>query len=135
MLTDEIAEKGSSKIPVLSFEETKNMWPEKRTELQSVGCFVVRGVVDKPTADEWFLNAKSYVEDNKFSITGRSSNRQVYSSIWEGKPDSHDPYDLNLRKGANQAFFEGSAHSSVFRSFQGWTALTEAGLQEGSLLL
>ena len=31
--------------------------------------------------------------------------------------------------------FPGSAHSRVFRSFQGWTALTSAGAGEGSLML
>ncbi|KAK5119742.1 hypothetical protein LTR85_007318 [Meristemomyces frigidus] len=214
-LTDEIAEKGTSMIPVIPFDEIKDLSPEKRAELQSVGCFVVRGVVDRPTADEWFQNAKTYVADNRSSITGwpaetpfvlklywsptqlaarthpnhlalqrelnswwhDASNstspdplsyadgirirppkvsfyglgphidagsltrwvdpayRKVYHKIWEGKPEEHDAYDLELRKDADQAIFGGSAHSSVFRAYQGWTALTESGPQEGSLLL
>lgn len=214
-LTDEIAEKGTSMIPTLSFDEIKTLSPEKRAQLQARGCFVVRGVVDRPTADDWFQKTKTYVADNKSSIKGwpeatpfvlklywsptqlaarthpshlalqrelnswwhDGSNRtspdplsyadairirppkipfyglgphidagslarwvdpaykNVYHKIWEGKPEEHDPYDLELRQDANQAIFEGSAHSSVFRAYQGWTALTEAGPREGSLLL
>lgn len=61
--------------------------------------------------------------------------RKVYHAIFSGSPEDHDPYDLDLRKDANQALFEGSAHSTVFRSFQGWTALTPTRPREGSLLL
>ncbi|KAJ5786563.1 uncharacterized protein N7503_011775 [Penicillium pulvis] len=61
--------------------------------------------------------------------------RKVYENIFSGSPENHDPYDLNLRKDANQAAFEGSAHSTVFRAFQGWTAMTAAKPREGSLLL
>ncbi|KAJ5570235.1 uncharacterized protein N7459_009665 [Penicillium hispanicum] len=43
--------------------------------------------------------------------------------------------DPSYRKDANQAAFQGSAHSTVLRTFQGWTALTAAKPREGSLLL
>jgi hypothetical protein len=60
----------------------------------------------------------------------------VYSSIFYGFPELHDAYDLGRRKDANQALFnEGVHQSTVFRAFQGWTALTSAGPREGSLLL
>ncbi|GAD97004.1 hypothetical protein NECHADRAFT_55518 [Paecilomyces variotii No. 5] len=61
--------------------------------------------------------------------------RKVYDSIFSGFPEEFDPYDLGTRKNADQAAFEGSAHSTVFRSFQGWTALTGTRPTEGSLLL
>jgi hypothetical protein len=61
--------------------------------------------------------------------------RKVYDAIFSGSPETHDSYDLSVRKDANQAFFEGNAHSTVFRSFQGWTALTGTRPREGSLLL
>lgn len=63
------------------------------------------------------------------------SYRKVYDHIFSGEPEKHDCYDIETRKDAKQAHFEGGAHSTVFRSFQGWTALTSAGRQEGSLLL
>ncbi|KAJ9307886.1 hypothetical protein DTO027B5_5160 [Paecilomyces variotii] len=61
--------------------------------------------------------------------------RKVYDSIFSGFPERFDAYDLSTRKDADQAAFEGSAHSSVFRAFQGWTALTGTRPREGSLLL
>ncbi|KIX05671.1 uncharacterized protein Z518_03643 [Rhinocladiella mackenziei CBS 650.93] len=61
--------------------------------------------------------------------------QSVYSAIFSGNPELMDNYDLTIRKTADQAKFPGSAHSRVFRSFQGWTALTSAGLGEGSLML
>lgn len=63
------------------------------------------------------------------------SYREVYRKIFSGVPENHDSYDLSVRKDANQAAFEGSAHSTVLRTFQGWTALTAARPREGSLLL
>ncbi|CAK7213499.1 hypothetical protein SCUCBS95973_001814 [Sporothrix curviconia] len=61
--------------------------------------------------------------------------RRVYDAIWSGNPDRYDPFDLTTRKKAQSAFFKGSAHSSVLRLWQGWTALTKAGPHEGSLML
>lgn len=63
------------------------------------------------------------------------SYRKVYDHIFSGNPEKHDCYDLETRKNAKQDYFEGAAHSTVLRAFQGWTALTSAGRQEGSLLL
>lgn len=61
--------------------------------------------------------------------------QDTYAKIWAGRPEQWDPYDLSIRKEANQAFFPGQAQSTVMRTFQGWTALTQAGAGEGSLLL
>ena len=60
--------------------------------------------------------------------------RGVYSRIFSGEPENHDCYDMEARKEAKQAS-PGSYHSTVLRAFQGWTALTGAGKQEGSLIL
>lgn len=61
--------------------------------------------------------------------------RKVYAKIFAGYPEEHDAFDMTARKDAKQDCFGGSAHSSVLRAFQGWTALTEAGPKEGSLLI
>jgi hypothetical protein len=60
--------------------------------------------------------------------------RKVYEQIWKGNPLAFDPYDLSIRKDAKPGLFPGTA-SQVLRAFQGWTALTSAGANEGSLLL
>ncbi|KAI1760132.1 DUF1479-domain-containing protein [Hypoxylon sp. FL1150] len=61
--------------------------------------------------------------------------RKVYEKIWNGNPGKYDPYDLTARKHADPARFAGTAHSHVLRLWQGWTALTSAGVREGSLML
>lgn len=61
--------------------------------------------------------------------------QSLYSAVFSGRPEELDNYDLSLRKDANQAAFDGTAHSTVFRSFQGWTALSSAAPGEGSLML
>ncbi|EXJ57922.1 hypothetical protein A1O7_05345 [Cladophialophora yegresii CBS 114405] len=61
--------------------------------------------------------------------------QSVCSAVFSGHLESLANCDLSARQHANQAMFPGSAHSRVFRVFQGWTALTFAGLGEGSLML
>ncbi|CAK7245896.1 MAG: hypothetical protein STHCBS139747_007501, partial [Sporothrix thermara] len=61
--------------------------------------------------------------------------RSVYDAIFSGQPETFDAYDLGVRHKADQFLFKAKAHSAVFRSFQGWTALTPAAPGEGSLLL
>lgn len=61
--------------------------------------------------------------------------QSVYSAVFSGHPEQLDNYDLSLRQNADQAAFPGTAHSTVFRSFQGWTAFSPAAPGEGSLML
>jgi hypothetical protein len=61
--------------------------------------------------------------------------RKVYEKIFSGNPELHDYYDMSTRKSANQSIFDPGWHSTVLRSFQGWTALTGTGKGRGSLLL
>lgn len=82
-----------------------------------------------------FRTLGPHIDAGSISRWAAPSYRKVYHEILSGNPEAHDCYDLGVRKDADQAMFKSSAHSSVFRSFQGWTALTEAGPYEGSLLL
>jgi hypothetical protein len=70
VLTAKVAAKGTSTIPVLTLNEILNASKERKDELKEVGCFVVRGVVDRFEATGWFQGLKRYVEDNKKVITG-----------------------------------------------------------------
>ncbi|RFU27655.1 hypothetical protein B7463_g8682, partial [Scytalidium lignicola] len=82
-----------------------------------------------------FFGLGPHIDAGSLCRWGDKTYRSVYSSIFSGNPEKHDPYDLTVRQKADQALYQGSAHSTVLRSFQGWTALTTAGKQEGSLLL
>ncbi|EPE04115.1 hypothetical protein F503_04630 [Ophiostoma piceae UAMH 11346] len=217
ILSAEMAEKQTSAIPELTYEEGINPSDELKDRIRKVGCFVVRGTIPKETANRWFSDLDNYVKANKERINGwpvespcilrlywsraqiesrthpramslhESLNklwhdeedkektfaaplsyadaarirppgtpftslgphidagslcrwadptyRKVYDAIWSGNPEKYDPLDLTVRKKANTSLFPGSAHSSVLRLWQGWTALTKAGAHEGSLML
>jgi hypothetical protein len=70
LVTDEIAEKGTSAVPEIQYEELFNLSAEKKLGLKDTGCFVVRGVVSEDLASEWFSNLKTYVADNRSNIRG-----------------------------------------------------------------
>lgn len=82
-----------------------------------------------------FMGLGPHIDAGSLSRWADPTYHSVYAAVFSGNPELLDNYDLTLRKTANQAMFPGSAHSRVFRSFQGWTALTSAGLGEGSLML
>jgi hypothetical protein len=75
-----------------------------------------------------------HIDGGSLSRWADETYASTYHSIFSGSPATHDPYDLTVRKFAKSALFPGTA-SSVLRAFQGWTALTESGPKEGSLLL
>ncbi|KAI4850165.1 DUF1479-domain-containing protein [Aureobasidium sp. EXF-8845] len=75
-----------------------------------------------------------HIDGGSLSRWADPTYREVYEQIWKGNPSSFGPYDLSIRKDAKPGLFPGTA-SQVLRAFQGWTALTSAGANEGSLLL
>ncbi|KAE9369071.1 DUF1479-domain-containing protein [Stipitochalara longipes BDJ] len=81
------------------------------------------------------VNICPHIDAGSLARWADPSYRSVYSSIWSGEPEKHDPYNLTLRKEANPKLFPGPAHSSILRTFQGWLALTEAGPGDGSLMV
>jgi hypothetical protein len=71
VITDEIAKQKSSVIPEIKFADFQNLTPEKKQELQTKGCFVVRQVVSQEKATEWFKDLKQYIADNKEHVSGK----------------------------------------------------------------
>ncbi|KAF6816748.1 DUF1479 domain protein [Colletotrichum plurivorum] len=92
------------------------------------------GVRDRPPRQD-FLGLGPHIDAGSLCRWADEAYRQVYCNIFSGRPELHDCYDLGLRKAADQELYPGPAHSSVFRSFQGWTALTRAAPNEGTLLV
>lgn len=72
-VTKEIREKGSAVIPEISYSDLQSLSQEQKEEYKKVGCFLIRGVVDKDVAEEWFKDLKSYVAENKDLVTGMLS--------------------------------------------------------------
>jgi hypothetical protein len=82
-----------------------------------------------------FLGLGPHIDAGSLCRWADPQYRKVYSKVFAGEPDTHDAWDLGVRKDADQDLFKGGAHSTVLRSFQGWTALTRAAANEGTLLL
>ena len=59
--------------------------------------------------------------------------QQIYKSIFSGELEKYDPWRGAFRTQTRE--FDSPAVSSMFRSFQGWTALTEQGPGDGTLEL
>lgn len=91
-------------------------------------------VRDRPPRQA-FLGLGPHIDAGSLCRWAEPVYRTVYDKIFSGRPAEYDAWDLTVRKDADQDFFKGSAHSRVFRAFQGWTALTRAAPNEGSLLL
>jgi len=58
---------------------------------------------------------------------------QIYKSIFNGNLDQYDPWRAAYRTQTRE--YNSPAVSSMFRTFQGWTALTEQGPGDGTLQL
>jgi len=59
--------------------------------------------------------------------------QKIYGKIFSGELDQYDPWSAAHRTQTRE--YESPAVSSMFRTFQGWTALTEQGPGDGTLEL
>ncbi|KAF8645864.1 hypothetical protein AX16_007522 [Volvariella volvacea WC 439] len=59
--------------------------------------------------------------------------RKCFEDIFTGNWRKHDPYDLSGRLDARSSLYGRPNQSSVFRTFQGWLAMSETGPQRGTL--
>ena len=63
----------------------------------------------------------------------RKAFQKIYEPIFTGSYDSYDPFNANFRDETEELYAPDVSH--VFRTFQGWMALTEQGPSEGTLQL
>ncbi|KAH7210340.1 hypothetical protein BKA60DRAFT_524099 [Fusarium oxysporum] len=82
-----------------------------------------------------FLGLGPHIDAGSLCRWADPTYRKVYDEIFSGRPEYHDAYDLDARKNANQELYKGPAHSSVLRTFQGWTALTPTAPREGTIMI
>ncbi len=59
--------------------------------------------------------------------------QKIYADIFNGQLDKYDPWKAAYRTQTRE--YDSPAVSSMFRTFQGWTALTEQGPNDGTLEL
>ncbi|KAI1773857.1 DUF1479-domain-containing protein [Hypoxylon cercidicola] len=82
-----------------------------------------------------FLGLGPHIDAGSLCRWADPQYRKVYDSIFSGNPELHDAFDLSVRKNADQYMYKSNAHSAVFRSFQGWTALSPTSPSAGTLML
>jgi hypothetical protein len=66
----EIVERGNSIIPIFTLDKILDATEQEKNKIRDVGCFVVRNVVPSSDATSWFNGLKTYIADNRESVTG-----------------------------------------------------------------
>ncbi|KAF5963193.1 hypothetical protein FBULB1_13566 [Fusarium bulbicola] len=82
-----------------------------------------------------FLGLGPHIDAGSLCRWADPTYRKVYDEIFSGRPEDHDAYDLEARRNADQELYKGLAHSTVLRTFQGWTALTPTAPREGTIMV
>lgn len=78
-LSNEIATKRTSAIPELAYDDIFKLGDEEKQRLRDVGCFVIRGLVPEETANDWFEDLNTYVQENKGAIGGKQRQKAFVS--------------------------------------------------------
>lgn len=110
------------------------LWHDESGETSPEPLLYSDGVRDRPPHQQ-FLGLGPHIDAGSLCRWGDPSYRKYYHHIFSGNTRQHDAFNLGVRKDANQILFPGFGHSTVFRSFQGWTALTKAAAGEGTIML
>ncbi|KAL1868347.1 hypothetical protein Plec18167_008272 [Paecilomyces lecythidis] len=110
------------------------LWHDTSGETNSEPLLYSDGIRDRKPRSP-FLGLGPHIDAGSLCRWGDTTYRKAYHHIFSGNPELHDTFDLGARKDADQFLFSGAAHSRVFRSFQGWTALTSAAPRAGSIML
>ncbi|KAG5363765.1 hypothetical protein CJU89_2949 [Yarrowia sp. B02] len=74
-----------------------------------------------------------HIDAGSLSRWTDDSYRDFYDAVFSGEPEKLDLYRLKDRSVCKQDAIPGPAHSSVLRTFQGWTCLTDVGEKKGGI--
>ncbi|RDW83535.1 uncharacterized protein DSM5745_03861 [Aspergillus mulundensis] len=110
------------------------LWHDSTGETSSDPLVYLDGIRDRGPGVP-FLGLGPHIDAGSLCRWADPTYRTVYANIFSGNPEQHDPFNLGIRKNANQKMYSGSAHSKVLRTFQGWTALTPTAPREGTIML
>ncbi|MEM8708470.1 MAG: YbiU family protein [Actinomycetota bacterium] len=72
-----------------------------------------------------------HVDAGTLDLWMKAEYQQAFRHVFDGSIESFDPWDANGRTDGDQ--FLGSTMTSVFRTFQGWTALSDMQADQGVL--
>jgi len=135
--------------------ENGTVTPEELAKLRSRGCLVVRGHFPREQALAWDRDIVDYVEGNQFFDNYRgpgdadsaglgthldpgtldlwmtTAYQKAFRHLFDGTIEQYDPWDAAHRTSGPQ--YPGSTMCSAFRTFQGWTALSDMDHDQGVL--
>ncbi|CAD0106446.1 unnamed protein product [Aureobasidium uvarum] len=60
---------------------------------------------------------------------------QVYESVWKGRWEDYDPWEISSRLSVNSDLYQGVGGCTMFRAAQGWLSLSTMNAGEGTLLV
>ncbi|KAL2065315.1 hypothetical protein VTL71DRAFT_2984 [Oculimacula yallundae] len=110
------------------------LWHDYTAETSPEPLVYLDGVRDR-APQQTFLGLGPHIDAGSLCRWADPTYRKWYSKVFSGYPELHDSYSLAERAFANQELYKGIAHSSVFRTFQGWTALTRTAPSEGTIMV
>jgi hypothetical protein len=110
------------------------LWHDSTGETSSEPLIYLDGLRDRAPGQE-FLGLGPHIDAGSLARWVDPTYRHVYHEVFSGRPEQLDLYNLGVRRDAKQDLFAGIAHSSVLRTFQGWTAFTPTSLSEGTILI
>jgi hypothetical protein len=73
----------------------------------------------------------THLDPGTLDLWMTESNQQAFRHLFDGSIEAYDPWDAAHRTGGPQ--YPGSTMCSVFRTFQGWTALSDMDHDQGVL--
>ena len=79
------------------------------------------------------LGLSPHIDGGSFERWTDPAFQKVYHSVFNGELDSYDPWKAAFRTHTKE--YKSPAVCSMFRTFQGWTALTSQGPSDGTLSL
>ncbi|KAG4263122.1 hypothetical protein FPRO03_10485 [Fusarium proliferatum] len=110
------------------------LWKYSAEDTSPDALVYLDGIRDRAPGQP-FLGLGPHIDAGSLCRWADPTYRKVYDKIFSGRPEDHDAYDLDARKNANQELYKGPAHSTVLRTFQGWTALTPTAPREGTIMI
>ncbi|KAM5347450.1 hypothetical protein ACJ41O_010455 [Fusarium nematophilum] len=135
-LSDEIEKKQQRTIPEATYDElVDNPSPELMSRIRECGSVVIRETISKeqvshPTLLRPLVRPLILVSIERWEDP---TYRQVYEKVLTGKWEEFDAWDMHKRADAVQDLYP--RPGSLYRSWQGWTSLSETGPTEGNLLV
>lgn len=114
--------------------ELNTLWHDSTGETSPEPLVYLDGLRDRMPGQE-FLGLGPHIDAGSLARWVDPAYRHVYHDVFSGRPEQLDIYDLGVRKDAVQDLFPGIAHSSVLRTFQGWTAFTPTCSGQGTILV